>query len=145
VTLGVLGGIVAIVVARVRIARIQDFDRTSRQRRFLFAVTAAVVGLCGLMLALIALTLIETLLSLPWGDIAQRLTERGGWLFLLAVFILFVLVTTLTPAWFRPAHMRAMRDDEQHLDSAARRTAPTVFDNTGRTYSDGSDLDPRGR
>jgi choline-glycine betaine transporter len=144
VTIVVLVSAIAIVVARVRIARIQDFDRSPRQQAFLSAVTAAVVGVAGLVLLLIAITLVAALLSAPWGDIATRLTERGGWLFLLAAFVLLVVVMTLTPSWFRPAHLRALRDDEEHLDSAGRRSGPRLFDNTGQRLPDGTDLDPRG-
>lgn len=140
----VLALVAAIGVLRVRAGRVQDFDRTPVQTRFVAAVNVSVIVLVVGVLAFVIVTMVASVLSLPWGNLASRVTDRGGWVVVLGAFILLVAVLVLTPAWFRPAHMRAMRDDESSWDSRGHRSAPKTFDTTGRTYPDGTGLDPRG-
>ena len=139
----VVAVVAAIGVLRVRAGRVQDFDRTPMQARIVSAVNVSVIVLGVAIVAFVVVTMVAGVLALPWGDLASRITDRGGWVIVLGAFVLLVAVLVLTPAWFRPAHMRAMRDDEPSYDSSGRRKGPTTFDTTGRTYPDGTGLDPR--
>jgi hypothetical protein len=76
--------------------------------------------------------------------VAERIGGRGAWPIVLLAILVFGVVLGLTPQWFRPAHLRAMRDDEPTADDAGgRKQTSPLFDATGRTYPDGSGLDPR--
>lgn len=138
----VIGAVVVLAVARVRLARTADFDRTRAQRVALRCIDALALAVVGLVLLAVLAFVVIAVLAVPWPALASRITDQGAWVLVLAAVLLFVGALWLTPSWFRPAHVRAMRDDEAVPDSHGRRS-PTTFDSTGRTYPDGSRLDPR--
>lgn len=142
VFLAVIAFVIACVVAKVRIGRITEFDRTPVQKAVVRVIDALAIAIVGVVVLAAAAFVVIALLAVPWPSLASRLLDGGGWVLVLAAVVLFGVTLWLTPAWFRPAHLRAMRDDEAPADDRGRRS-PTTFDATGRTYPDLSKADPR--
>lgn len=139
VILAVVVVVVALVVVRLRIGRITDFDRTPAQRWVLRVIDAVAIAVVGACLLAGALFVVLAVLSVPWPALMERVGDRGAWPFVLLAVVLFGLTLWLTPQWFRPAHLRAVRDDETSADGHRQQ----LFDPTGRTLPDGSALDRR--
>lgn len=141
-----IGALAVLAVLRVRWGRVTDFDRTPVQRWGVRIIDAlAITAIVVVLLAVVAFAVLAVL-SIPWSDLVDRIGGRGGWPLVLIAIVVFGVVLGLTPQWFRPAHLRAMRDDEPQADDAGgRRQNSPLFDGSGRTYPDGSELDPRDR
>jgi hypothetical protein len=142
VPVAVIVVVAVLVVLRVRAGRITEFDRTPAQRWTVRIIDALAIAVVGALLLLVVAFVVVAVLAVPWPDLAARISDQGAWPLVAAAVVLFGLALWLTPQWFRPAHVRAMRDDEAPADDHGRRS-PVTFDGTGRTYPDGSGLDPR--
>lgn len=131
--------LVALVVLRIRLARISELDRTPAQRGVLRVIDALAIAVAGACVLAGALFVLLAVLAVPWPAVAAQVGDRGAWPIVLLAVVLFALTLRLTPQWFRPAHLRAVRDDETSADGSRQQ----LFDPTGRTLPDGSGLDRR--
>ncbi|MFN8157121.1 MAG: hypothetical protein U0R68_06870 [Candidatus Nanopelagicales bacterium] len=138
--------VAGLIVLRVRAGRVTDFDRTPAERWTVRIVDALAIAVVLAILLAIAGFVVIALLAVPWPEVGERIGGRGAWPVVILAVVVFGLVLWLTPQWFRPAHLRAMRDDEALADDAGgRKPARSLFDATGRTYPDGTALDPQDR